>query len=255
MRKIRLIIEYDGTNYHGWQIQNDVITVQGKIEEIVSKLNGFPTRVYGASRTDAGVHALSQVAAFDTATMYDTETIKRAINATLPIDIRVLCADEVNNSFNPRDDAVSKKYFYLIVNERKPSVFIQRYTAHIKKNLDIDSMLEASECLIGEHDFSAFMGTGTSIKNTIRKIFMLNIESLQEIDFLSVKLRGNFIKINIEANGFLRHMVRNIAGTLIEVGSGRIPASEVKKILKSRNRNLAGPTAPAQGLFLEKISY
>jgi len=255
MRKIKLNLEYDGTNYHGWQVQDDVVTIQGIIEERVKRLNGFPTRIYGASRTDAGVHALSQVAAFNTPTIYDTETIKKALNATLPADIRILNADEVDNSFNPRDDAVRKIYFYIIANERKSSVFLQRYTYTVRKSLDIDSMIKSSKFLIGEHDFAAFMGTGSGIKNTVRKIYSLTVESLHEIDFMSIKLRGNFIKIRIEANGFLRHMVRIIVGTLIEAGRGRISASEVKNILESRNRNLAGPTVPPQGLFLEKVLY
>ncbi len=255
MRKIKLVIEYDGTNYHGWQIQDKTVTIQGIIEENVSRLNGFPTRVYGASRTDAGVHALAQVAAFNTLTIHDTETIKRALNATLPPDIRILDADEVDISFNPRDDALRKIYFYIIANERKSSVFLQRYTTTVKKYLDINSMIESSKFLIGEHDFAAFMGTGSSIKNTIRTIYSLKLESLREIDFMSVTLRGNFIKIRIEADGFLRHMVRNIAGTLIEAGTGRISGSDLRKILESRDRNLAGPTAPAQGLFLEQILY
>ncbi len=255
MRKIKLVIEYDGTNYHGWQIQDKTVTIQGIIEENVSRLNGFPTRVYGASRTDAGVHALAQVAVFNTPTIHDTETIKRALNATLPPDIRILDADEVDISFNPRDDALRKIYFYIIANERKSSVFLQRYTTTVKKYLDINSMIESSKFLIGEHDFAAFMGTGSSIKNTIRTIYSLKLESLREIDFMSVTMRGNFIKIRIEADGFLRHMVRNIAGTLIEAGTGRISGSDLRKILESRDRNLAGPTAPAQGLFLEQILY
>ncbi len=255
MRRIKLVLEYDGTNYHGWQVQDDAITIQGIIEERIKKLNGVPTKVYGASRTDAGVHALAQVAAFNTPKAHDIETIKKALNATLPVDIRILNANEIDASFNPRDDAIRKIYFYIIANERKSSVFLQRYTFTVKKYLDINSMIASSKYLIGEHDFTAFMGTGSKIKNTTRTIYSLNVETLHEIDFMTVKLRGNFIKIRIEANGFLRHMVRIIVGTLIEVGRGRISESDLKNILESRNRNLAGPTAPPQGLFLEKIFY
>lgn len=255
MRKIRLLIEYDGTAYQGWQIQKEGITIQGIIEGKILKITGEQSRVIGAGRTDAGVHALGQVAAFRTESRLDPQTIKRALNAMIPQDIKVLEASETDGSFNPRNDAVKKSYFYIIANQRESSAFLYRYAWLVKQPLDLESMREAARVLIGRHDFSSFMGTGSSIKDPEREIFSLDIERLKMIDFMTAGIKGEFIKIRIEANGFLRHMVRNIAGTLVEIGRGRVSADRIKEILESRDRRLAGPTAPANGLFLERIVY
>ena len=255
MKKFRLLIEYDGSSYHGWQVQNDVLTVQGILEERVQRLTKSPTKVLGASRTDAGVHAFGQVACFAAETRHDTEVIHRALNAVLPSDIRILQVSESDISFNPRDDAVRKSYLYIISNERKSSVFLQRYTTLVKQKLDIHSMLQSSPVLLGEHDFASFMGAGSDIKNTVRTICSLTIEPLEHLEFMSFSLRGNFIRIRIEANGFLRHMVRNIVGTLIRIGRGIMSPEAMKDILESKDRQLAGETAPPNGLFLERIVY
>ncbi len=255
MRKIRLLIEYDGTDYHGWQIQKKGMTVQGILEERILIITGENTRVVGAGRTDAGVHALGQVAAFRTDSGLDIHTFKKALNANLPGDIRILDITEVDDSFNPRDDAVRKSYLYVIQNEKKSSVFVRRYSALVKQKLDLPSMVTASQSLIGRHNFSSFMGTGSSVKISLREIFSLTVEQLEKIDFMTTRLNGNFIRIHVEADGFLRHMVRNIVGTLIETGRGRIEPAKIKVILESHDRTLAGPTAPANGLFLEKIVY
>ncbi len=255
MRKIRLLVEYDGTAYQGWQIQKDGLTIQGILEDRIQKITGKHSRVVCAGRTDAGVHALNQVAAFRSEAGLDLETIKKALNAVLPRDIRILDASETVSSFNPRDDAVRKSYFYIIVNQRISSAFLYRYSWIVQQQLEPNSMIEASQVLVGRHDFSSFMGTGSSIKDPVREIFSLNIDKLDEIDFMTASLKSNFIRIRIVANGFLRHMVRNIVGTLVEIGRGRIPASRMKDILASCDRRLAGPTAPAQGLFLERIEY
>ena len=255
MRKIKLLIEYDGTACQGWQIQKDGVTIQGILEDRIRKITGEHSRVTGAGRTDAGVHALGQVATFRTEGGLDPETIKKALNAVLPQDIRVLDASETGSSFNPKDDAVRKSYFYIIVNQRISSAFLYRYSWIVQQQLELNSMIEASQVLIGRHDFSSFMGIGSSIKDPVREIFSLNIDKLDEIDFMTASLKSNFIRIRIEANGFLRHMVRNIVGTLVEIGRGRVPASRMKEILASCDRRLAGPTAPAQGLFLERIEY
>jgi tRNA pseudouridine38-40 synthase len=255
MEKIKLLLEYDGTAYQGWQIQKEGITIQGILEEKILKITGEQSRVIGASRTDAGVHALGQVAAFMTESRLDPQTIKRALNAVLPHDIRVLGASGADGSFNPRDDAAKKSYFYVITNQGISSAFLYRYSWLVQQQLELKSMRAAAQILIGRHDFSSFMGTGSSIKNPEREIFLLSIDKLDNIDFMTAGMRGEFIKIRIEANGFLRHMARNIAGTLVEIGRGRISVDRISEILKSRDRKLAGPTAPANGLFLERIVY
>jgi len=255
MKKFKLLLEYDGTAYQGWQVQENRLTIQGVIEDRIFKITGEQSRVIGASRTDAGVHALGQVAAFRTESRFDPETTKKALNALLPQDIRVLDASEVDDSFNPRDSAVKKSYFYIIANQRESSAFLYRYAWLVQQQLNLKSMIDAAQVLIGEHDFSSFRGTGSSTKNSVREVFSLSIERFEKLDFMTSSIKGEFIKIRIEANGFLRHMVRNIVGTLVEIGRGRIPADRIKEILKSCDRKLAGPTAPAIGLFLEKIVY
>ena len=255
MKKINLLLEYDGTAYQGWQIQKEGITIQGILEEKILKITGERSRVIGAGRTDAGVHALGQVAAFRTISRLEPEAIKRALNALLPYDIKVIETSEVNDSFHPIYDAVKKSYFYIIANQRISSAFLYRYSWQIQQQLELKSMKYAAQTLIGRHDFSSFMGTGSSIKDPEREIFSLSIDKLDNIDFMTVSMRGEFIKIRIEANGFLRHMVRNIVGTLVEIGRGRISPDKINEILKSRDRKLAGPTSPANGLFLERIVY
>lgn len=255
MKKIKLLIEYDGTAYHGWQIQKSKPTIQNILEEHILRITGEKSKVIGASRTDAGVHAMGQVAVFRTQSILEPETIRKALNATLPYDIRIREVSEVNDAFNPRYDARKKSYFYIIANQRVSSAFLYRYTWIVQQTLDRVSMKKAAHTLIGTHDFSSFQGAQSSVKNPVRDVFSLIIEDLNSIDFMTADLKGNFIKIRIEGNGFLRHMVRNIVGTLVEIGRGRISAHEMKDILESRNRRLAGPTAPAHGLFLEKIIY
>ena len=255
MKKIKLLIEYDGTAYHGWQIQKSKPTIQNILEEHILRITGETSKVIGASRTDADVHALGQVAVFRTQSMLEPETIRKALNATLPYDIRIREVSEVNDAFHPRFDACKKSYFYIIANQRISSAFLYRYTWIVQQTLDRASMKKAARILIGTHDFSSFQGARSSVITPVREVFSLSIEDLKSIDFMTARFKGNFIKIRVEANGFLRHMVRNIVGTLVEIGRGRISFHEMKDILKSRNRRLAGPTAPAHGLFLEKIMY
>jgi tRNA pseudouridine38-40 synthase len=255
MKKIKLLLEYDGTAYQGWQIQKRGLTIQGILEDRIKSVTGWQSRVVAASRTDSGVHALGQVVAFRTESKLDPETIKRALNALLPKDIRVLRASEVNDSFHPRNSAKKKSYFYIISNQRESSAFLYRYTWLVQQPLKLTDMRKAANVLIGKHDFSSLRGTGSNTKNAVREVFSLIIEHFEEIEFMTVSIKGEFIKIRIEADGFLRHMVRNIAGTLVEIGRGRISASGMEEILKSRDRRLAGPTAPPNGLFLERIIY
>ncbi|MEW6571467.1 MAG: tRNA pseudouridine(38-40) synthase TruA [Nitrospirota bacterium] len=256
MKKIKLILEYDGTAYHGWQVQKKgLLTIQGVLEDRIFRITGERSRVVGASRTDAGVHAFGQVAAFSTVSDLSVAKLKRALNAMLPQDIRVLHATEIEESFHPRQSAIKKRYFYVISNQEESSAFLFRYSWLVKHHLDLTQVKEAARALIGIHDFSSFMGTGSSIKNPEREIFLVNVEKLKQIDFMTMSLKGKFIKISIEANGFLRHMVRNIIGTLVEIGRGKFSADKMQEILRTRDRRLAGPTAPSNGLFLERIIY
>ncbi len=254
-KKIRLLIEYDGTNYQGWQIQRQGLTLQGLIEDRIFKVTGERTRLIGAGRTDAGVHALGQVAAFMTGSYLEAKVLQRALNAMLPEDVRVLDAAVVDEAFHPRYSAVSKSYFYLIANTDISSVFLHRYTWRVKYPLDIDSMRKAGRLLVGRHDFSSFRGAGCGAKNTFREIFFLDIERLGSMDFMTARIEGNFMKVRIAANAFLRHMVRNIVGTIVEAGRGRMSPHAVAEILELKDRRLSGPTAPAKGLFLERIIY
>jgi tRNA pseudouridine38-40 synthase len=255
MKKIKLLLEYDGTEYQGWQIQKNGLTIQGIIEDILKRITGTQTRVVAASRTDAGVHALGQVVTFFTGSCLDTEKIKKAINALLPKDIRVVDASEVDSTFHPRFDAKKKTYFYIISNQRETSAFLYRYSWSMPYPLKLAYMRKASKVLIGKHDFSSFKGSGSKTKNNIREIFSIRKEELREKEFMSVSIKGNFLKISIEADGFLRHMARNIVGTLVEIGREKISVLDIENILKSCDRRLAGPTAPANGLFLERIVY
>ena len=269
MRNIKLIIQYDGTNYNGWQIQksgvrgqgsmvkgrNNVITIQGVIQEAIKKITGEDVKVIGAGRTDAGVHAIEQVASFKTLSKLSADVIKKALNANLPDAIRIMDVSDVELDFHPRFDAKSKSYFYVIYNSPITSPFLYRYAWRVQQTLDVDAMKNAMDFLKGRQDFSAFRASGCSSKNPIRMIFYLSIELSDFIHFMGIGLSGRFIKIRIEADAFLRHMVRNIVGTLVEVGKGKINAVNVKEIILSKDRNLAGPTAPARGLFLEKINY
>ena len=255
MRYIRLLIEYDGTNFHGWQSQKSGGTIQDIIVEKIRSITGEDVRLTAASRTDAGVHALGQVAVFGTDSSLESEVIMRALNAKLPPDIRILDAKETDGDFHPRYRAIKKSYFYIISEGGQQSAFLYRYMWCVRKKLDTGSMIEAASLILGEHDFSSFRGTGCGAKHPVRTVNSADISRPEELSFMTARIKGDFVKIRIEANAFLRHMVRNIVGTLVEVGRGRISPSDFKKILESRDRKAAGPTAPAKGLFLGKITY
>ncbi len=255
MRYIKLKIEYDGTNYHGWQSQKPGGTIQDVIQEKIQSITGEEVRLTGASRTDAGVHALEQVAVFSTRSHLDEAVIMRALNAKLPEDIRIMDAAETGEHFHPRYDAGKKSYFYIISENRRHSAFLHRYIWYVHFPLDIELMAKAASILLGEHDFSSFRGSGCSAKHPVRTIYAADIERIDEISFMTAVMRGNFIRFRIEGNAFLRHMVRNIVGTLIEAGKGSMSLETFNRVLQSRDRTTAGPTAPARGLFLEKITY
>ncbi|HBR22387.1 MAG TPA: tRNA pseudouridine(38-40) synthase TruA [Nitrospiraceae bacterium] len=255
MKNIRLLIEYDGTNYHGWQRQKGHATLQEIIEDRLFRITGERAALISASRTDAGVHAIGQVASFKTNSHLEPLILRWALNATLPEDIRILNAEGTAEAFHPRYDALSKSYFYIISNTIFSSVFLYRYAWRVPYSLDLDEMKKAGDSLLGRHDFSAFRGAGCGAKSTVREITSLSIEKVSSIDFMTAKINGNFIKITVEANAFLRHMVRNILGTLVEIGRGEMTLNSVSEAIKLKDRKKTGPTAPAHGLFLEKVSY
>ncbi|MDA8084993.1 MAG: tRNA pseudouridine(38-40) synthase TruA [Nitrospiraceae bacterium] len=255
MRFIRLLIEYNGAGYHGWQSQKTGRTLQETIRATIGSITGEDIRLTGASRTDAGVHALGQVAVFPTGSALTADTFRRAVNAKLPPDIRIRSAVETDGQFHPRFSAIRKSYLYLISTDRIRSPFLYPYLWYVMADLDIARMHDSAAMLLGAHDFSAFRGSGCGAKTTHRTVLSLEIDAMEEISFMTTPLRGEFIRIRIEANAFLRHMVRNIVGTLVGVGSGKTSPAEFREILESCDRTKAGPTAPPQGLFLEEIIY
>jgi tRNA pseudouridine38-40 synthase len=247
-RTIKLTLQYDGTEYVGWQRQADGVSIQGLLEDALKPIEGAPVTVHGAGRTDAGVHALGQVASFTLSASLDTTTLARALNAVLPLDVRIAGAEDVASDFHARFSATGKVYQYRIVNGPFASPFVRRYVWHVIPKLNLDAMREAAAVLVGTHDFAAFQGTGTAVASSVRTVRRLEIAGperpgLQEL------------VVEVEGDGFLRHMVRNIAGTLVEIGLGRWEASAMHEILESRDRARAGTTAPAQGLFLVEVRY
>ncbi len=255
MRRFKITLQYDGTRYNGWQIQRNGITIQGLIEDVIYRITRQRIKVIAAGRTDAGVHAIAQVAAFSIESSLTTEIFMAAMNAYLPRDIRVMSVEDVPLDFHPRYDAVGKRYFYLILNSHMSSVFLENFTWRIAEPLDIEAMKMASVYLTGEHDFSSFRASKCGAKTAVRYMANIDIQAIESIGFMTVSLHGPVIKVSMEANAFLRHMVRNIVGTLVEVGRGRIKPDTVKEILELKDRRLSGPTAPAKGLFLERICY
>jgi tRNA pseudouridine38-40 synthase len=244
MRNISLVLAYDGTNYHGWQRQPGVVTVEQKVREALQKILDHETKIYAGARTDAGVHAMDQTINFVTEKGIALQNLSRGLNSLLPPDIRVMGARDVDDSFHARYSARGKTYVYCILNELSNSPFLIRYVLHWPHSLDIGAMKEAVEWIIGEHDFSAFKKKDEFYKNPVR-----------EIKRARVTRRAGMIYIILEGTGFLRYMVRTIAGTLILAGQGKINSGELKEILESRERERAGQTLPAHGLFLKKIIY
>ncbi len=255
MRNIKLTLQYDGTAYSGWQVQKTGSTIQGLLEDAVSGVTGEKSRVTGAGRTDAGVHAFAQTAAFPTRSHLEPDVFLRALNANLPNDIRIVDADECPPDFHPRYSAKNKTYSYIISRAKAYSLFLRRYSWHMPYQLNSEKMMEAAGHLTGEHDFSSFRASGCSSKNPVREIMKIDISGADAVDFMTFRLDIPVIKISIQANAFLRHMVRNIVGTLVEAGQEKFQPDEIKAILKARDRTAAGITAPACGLFLEKIMY
>jgi tRNA pseudouridine38-40 synthase len=241
---IKLTIEYDGTRYHGWQLQAKEPTVQAVLEQAISTFLGVPTRVTGSGRTDAGVHALGQVANFFSDREPDLHRLRRALNALTPCDIVIRDVEIVPDSFDARRDGQSRVYEYRILNRPTASPFYLKHAWHLHDVLDVQSMREAILCLEGEHDFSSFRAAGCDAVHPVRSVYRTSLER-----------DGDLLRFTIEATAFLRHMVRNIIGTLAEVGRRQRTPRSFAELLEARDRTKAGPTAPPDGLFLVEVKY
>ena len=242
---IKLTIQYDGTHYAGWQFQKNARSVHEVIQSALKKITGEKVALIGSGRTDAGAHAEAQIANFKTRSKIPLKNIQMALNSSLPKDIVISHIEEAAAKFNAQHCAKSKLYRYTIANDNFVDPFIRRYAAKCFYRLDIGAMRRAARPLLGRHDFNAFRATdGDSEKDSVRIIKKIKIEK-----------SGKLVYIYVEANGFLYNMVRNIAGTLVEAGRGKIPAEYVKEILAKRKRRYCGPKMPAKGLCLVKVSY
>jgi tRNA pseudouridine38-40 synthase len=245
MRNIRLLLEYDGAAYHGWQRQKNALTIQEVLETALAKLTREPVRLLASGRTDAGVHALGQVANFQTSSHIPLKAFNPGLNSLLPRDIAVLDAAEAPLDFHARKSARAKTYEYRILKRVIPSPLNRRYAWLVRPPLNLEAMAQAAAALPGEHDFSAFRASGGSPGHALRKVLAA---AWQQGD-------AGRLRFSVTANGFLRGMVRSLVGTMVEIGLGKRHPGELSDLLKSRDRRLAGPTAPAQGLFLVEVIY
>ncbi len=244
MMNIKLTIEYDGSDYHGWQVQPNGKTIQEVLQHALSEILREKVRVTGSGRTDAGVHALGQVANFVCTRDVDLWKLQRGLNGLTSADIVVKKVESVSDSFDARRSAQKRAYEYRIWNHLWPSVFVRRFAYHVHYPLDLSAMQESIRVMEGEHDFSSFQASGCDAAHPIRRVYRNSIEA-----------RGNLLVYRIEANAYLRHMVRNIVGTLIEVGRGERHPNGFAELLRAKDRTRAGPTAPPQGLFLVEVEY
>jgi tRNA pseudouridine38-40 synthase len=246
MRNIKLVIEYDGTNYHGWQSQIGTgrPTIQDSIELAIAMVAAEDVTTYSSGRTDAGVHAWGHVANFRTRSSIPAEAWTPALNHVLPPDIRVVSSVEAGEDFHARFSALRKTYVYRILNRQAPSAIHRHLVWHVNRIMDVGRMRQAAVCLLGKHDFSAFRGSGCSARTTVRTM-----------SSVAIHREGDFVELRMEADAFLMHMARNIVGTLVEVGLGRFQVEDVAMMLASRDRTRSGRTAPPQGLYLETVRY
>jgi tRNA pseudouridine38-40 synthase len=245
MRNLKMVVEYDGAGYHGWQRQRDLTTVQQVLEENVCRITGEMPVIFGSGRTDAGVHALQQTAHFKTTSCISAANLLAAMNSLLPDDIVVKELQEVPESFHARFDAKSKLYKYQIFNAPTRSALYRQYAWYIRTPLDLIEMEKGLSVLKGRHDFTAFCGKKEDDYNCIRTITDVRLE----------KNTSGIISIYLEADGFLRYMVRSVVGTLVEVGRGKRTPEELLTVLQAKERKSAGVTAPPQGLFLLEVKY
>lgn len=244
MRNIKLTIEYDGTNYSGWQRQNNALCIQEVIEKAIFELTGEKTEVIGSSRTDAGVHAKGFVANFYTESKIPDNRFMKAINSKLPCDIVIIDSQAAELKFHSRYNSKGKTYSYTILNREEKSALMRNYSYHFYHKLSIEAMKDGAAYLIGKHDFISFRNSGSSVKTTVRTIKAIDIVSKEE-----------YVIFYVTADGFLYNMVRIIVGTLLDVGTGKITPYEVKDILESHDRRNAGRSVPGRGLCLEKVFY
>ena len=245
MRNIKLTIEYDGKDFNGWQKQPSKLNIQGTIEQAIKTITGEDVDLQASGRTDAGVHALGQVANFKTNSNIPIEKMSIAINCNLKKSIRIVKAEEVEERFHSRLSCKRKTYRYIINNSEIPSAIYRNLETHIPYKLDIEKMKQAVKYFEGEHDFKAFKASGTSSKSSIRTIYKAEV----------LKMPNNRIYIELTGNGFLYNMVRIIAGTLVDVGTGKIKPEDIEKIIESKDRTNAGKTLPPQGLYLVCVKY
>lgn len=244
MPAFKLTLEYDGTQYHGWQVQPNLPTIQGTLEAVIKRVAQQEVTVIGAGRTDAGVHAMGQVAHFVTTAGLSAEDWLRALNGLLPPDIAVLSVEEVQDSFHARYSAKSKLYRYRLLTRVHRSALGRDKILHYPYPLDLDAMEAAARALVGQHDFTSFQGSPTDNENPVCTVTTLTVDRF-----------GDEVIVEAEADRFLKQMVRNIVGTLLEVGRGKLQAGDVAGILAVKDRTKAGPTAPAHGLYLVKVDY
>ena len=244
MKRVKLVVAYDGTNYHGWQVQDNGITIEEVLNRTISELVQEDIKVIGASRTDAGVHACGNVAVFDTESRIPGDKFSFALNQRLPEDIRIQESCEVDADFHPRYADTVKTYEYNILNRRFEMPSKRLYAAFCYYPMDIERMNQAAAYLVGEHDFKSFCSAGAQVQTTVRTIYAVNVT--KEDDMVHIRITGN---------GFLYNMVRIMAGTLMQVGTGLMEPERVKEILEARDRSKAGPTAVAKGLTLVEIRY
>ena len=245
VKRVRLTVAYDGTNYHGWQVQNNGITIESELNRCLTDLLREPIEVIGASRTDSGVHALGNIAVFDTTSRMPAEKISYALNQRLPEDIRIQKSEQVADDWHPRKCNSRKTYEYRIYRAEFPMPVKRLYSLFTYHELDVNRMQEAAAYLEGEHDFKSFCQTGAQVESTVRTLYSVEVEEQGENDLV----------IRVCGNGFLYNMVRIIAGTLIEIGQGKKDPMDIFAILEAKDRSAAGPTAPAHGLTLMKYEF
>ena len=243
-KRVRLMVAYDGTNYHGWQIQNNGITIESELNRCLTDLFKEDIQVIGASRTDSGVHALGNIAVFDTVSRMPAEKISYALNQRLPEDIRIQKSEQVASDWHPRHCESRKTYEYRIYRGQFPMPVKRLYSLFSYHNFDVEKMQEAAAFLEGEHDFKSFCQIGAQVQSTVRTLYTAQVEE-----------QGEDLVIRVCGNGFLYNMVRIIAGTLMEIGQGKREPMDILRILEAKDRAAAGPTAPAHGLMLMKYEF